>query len=52
MDNNFLYTKLCRKCHKPFNIGSNFEICPICRLNTINKLKEEKIVCEVQQKIN
>ena len=29
---NIAYSRLCKKCKKPFNIGSNLEICPVCRL--------------------
>ena len=33
--------KVCRKCWKPFDIGTNLDICPACRLEERVKLLEE-----------
>ncbi len=32
--------KYCKKCGKPYDIGTNFEICPECRLK-LNEVKED-----------
>ena len=36
--------KYCRRCKEPFDLGTNFDVCPKCR----EELKEEKEYKEVE----
>lgn len=39
----FYDIKYCKKCGKPFDMGTNFDICPDCRKEEINKKREENV---------
>lgn len=43
---------VCKRCFKPYDIGTNFEICPACRLEEkkklLDKIDELRIIAEAK----
>jgi len=35
-----IYIKYCKKCKEAFDIGINLDLCPLCRLKELNKVKK------------
>ena len=33
--------KYCKKCKQPYDIGTNFDICPKCREEELKEVKED-----------
>jgi len=40
-----IHLKRCKKCDELFDIGTNFDICPECRIK-INEVKENEGISE------